>query len=149
MILDKLENCSKYFSLGKRFETGMNFLKENNLNELTEGRHEILGEDVYIIISSYSTQSPAKGHPEAHKVYADIQYMINGSEKIGFEYFKGHNVFKEYDIEKDFMLYDSALGSLILHEGMFVLFFPDDIHQPGLMIGEPMNVKKAVVKVKL
>ncbi len=149
MILDKIENSSKYFSLGKRFEMGLKFLKENDLNELPEGKHEIHGADVYIIISSYITKSPAEGQPEAHKVYVDIQYMIKGSEKIGYEYFNGQSIFKEYDPEKDFMLYDSALGSLILNEGMFAVFFPDDIHQPGLMIGEPMNVKKAVVKVKL
>ena len=149
MILDKIENRSKYFSLANRFETGLKFLKENDLNDLSEGKHEIQGEDVYIIISSYITKSPAESYPEAHKVYADIQYMVNGSEKIGYEYYSGQNIFKEYDTEKDFMLYERAEGSVILREGIFGIFFPDDIHQPGLIIGEPMEVRKAVVKVRL
>ncbi|NOS84135.1 MAG: YhcH/YjgK/YiaL family protein, partial [Ignavibacteria bacterium] len=68
---------------------------------------------------------------------------------IGYSFFSGQSVFKEYDTEKDYLLYNYVSGSIILDEGMFAVFFPDDIHQPGLMIDEPMKVKKAVVKVRL
>lgn len=149
MILDKLENCGKYFLLGNGFESAFKYIIENDLAVISDGKHEIIGDDVYIIISSYNTKSSAESNPEAHKVYADIQYMIEGSEKIGYALYSGQNVFKEYDSEKDFTLYDKADGSLILNQGMFAVFFPYDIHQPGLLIDEPKKVKKAVVKVKL
>jgi len=149
MIIDKLKNCRKYFSLGERFELGFRFLEENNLNEFPEGKHEIAGDDVYVIISSYVTKDQKQSNPEAHKTYADIQYIITGSEIIGYDYFGEHKVFKEFDTEKDFMLYNEVKGSIVMEEGSFAVFFPEDIHQPGLILDKPENVKKAVVKVRL
>jgi len=149
MITDKLENCSRYFSLGEKFELGFRFLEENNLNEFPEGKHEIAGDDVYVIISSYVTKDRNQSNPEAHKTYADIQFMISGSEIIGYDLLHGHKVFKEYDTEKDFMLYNEVKGSIVMEEGSFAVFFPEDIHQPGLILDKPENVKKAVVKVRL
>ncbi len=149
MIIDRIENCGKFSMLGERFLIGFNFLKESNLDELADGKHEISGDDVYIIISSYTTKSPEESNPEAHIVYADIQYIIKGSENIGYDLFNGNKLFKEYDPEKDYMLYDAVPNSVTLREGMFVVFFPYDIHQPGLSIDEPAIVKKAVVKVRI
>ena len=60
MILDKIENCSKYFSLGKRFEMGFRYLLETDLKELADGRYEIVVSDVFVLLSSYETKSPAE-----------------------------------------------------------------------------------------
>ncbi|NOS83907.1 MAG: YhcH/YjgK/YiaL family protein [Ignavibacteria bacterium] len=131
MILDKIENYAKYFPAPNRFAKAFRFLLESDLKNIAEGKHEIVGEDVYIIISSYETKKSDESNPEAHRVYADIQYIITGSEKIGYSFFSGQGVFKEYDTEKDYLLYNYVSGSIILDEGMFAVFFPDDIHQPG------------------
>ncbi len=149
MIIDRIENCGQFSMLGERFEIGFKFLRENDLRDFPEGKHEIEGDDVYVIVSSYTTKSPEESNPEAHKVYADIQYMIKGSENIGYDMFNGNRLFKEYDPEKDFMLYDAVQNAVTLREGMFAVFFPYDIHQPGLSIDGPAFVKKAVVKVRL
>lgn len=149
MIIDRIENCDTFSFLGSRFESGFNFLKENDLRAFPEGKHEIEGDDVFVIISAYKTKSPEESSPEAHRLYADIQCMISGSENIGYDMFNGQKILKEYDPEKDFMLYDAVQNSVTLREGMFAVFYPQDIHQPGLIINEPAGVKKAVVKVKL
>ncbi len=149
MIVDRIENISRFEFLGDRFAAGFRFLKENNPGELKEGKHEILGDDVYVIISTYKTKEPEERSPEAHRLYADIQYMISGTEKIGYDIFNGQQVIKDYDPEKDFLLYDSVQSSVTLREGMFAVFFPYDLHQPGLTIDRPAEVKKAVVKVRL
>ncbi|HMT12359.1 MAG TPA: YhcH/YjgK/YiaL family protein [Ignavibacteria bacterium] len=149
MITDRIENCEAFSMLGSRFECGFRFLRENDLRQFPDGKHEIEGEDVYVIISSYTTKSPEESHPEAHRLYADIQYMIRGSEIIAYDLFNDHKVYKEYDPEKDFLLYEAVQNSITLREGTFAVFFPQDIHQPGLIINEPAHVKKAVVKVRL
>lgn len=93
MIIDRIENCDTFFMLGNRFESGFNFLRENDLREFPEGKHEIEGNDVYVIISSYTTKSPEESSPEAHKVYADIQYMLKGTENIGYEMLNGNKIY--------------------------------------------------------
>jgi YhcH/YjgK/YiaL family protein len=149
MILDRLENSGTYNFAGDRFGKGFNFLKETDLDKIDDGRYEIDGNDVYAIVSNYMTKDSAKGHPEAHRKYADIQYIVSGSENIGYSVYSGQSVFKEYDTEKDFLLYDDVSFYIQLKAGMFAVFYPDDLHMPGIKIGEPGSVKKIVVKVRI
>jgi YhcH/YjgK/YiaL family protein len=38
---------------------------------------------------------------------------------------------------------------LRVEEGMFTIFFPEDLHRPSVKAGEISKVKKVVVKVKI
>jgi len=149
MILDKIENAEKYFILGDRFKNALEFLKNNDITKLTDGRHDIDGENVYAIISDYTTKDPNGCQPEAHKKYADVQYVASGAELIGYSVYSGQKPFKEYDEEKDFLLYETVTFFMKLYEGMFAIFFPDDIHMPGIRDVVSQPVRKVVIKVKL
>jgi YhcH/YjgK/YiaL family protein len=149
MILDKIENSSKYFPLEAGFEKGFKYLTETDMANLTDGRYDIDGDNVFVLISSYDTKNPAEKLPEAHRKYADIQYMISGCEKIGYANLEAQKITKEYNEEKDIIFYDEISFYIKMDEGKFALFLPDDIHMPGIVDGEVKKVKKAVVKVKL
>ncbi len=149
MILDKLENCSKYFSLGKRFETGFKYLLETDLTKITDGKYDIEGDDVFVLVSSYETKRPTEKLPEAHRKYADIQFIVSGNENIGYAHLENQNIKIEYNEEKDIIFYDEVSFYIKLPKGKFAVFLPDDIHMPGILDGEVMQVKKAVVKVRL
>ncbi len=149
MIFDKLENLPKYELLDGKFVKAFDFIKETDLENTEAGTYKIDGDDVYAIISNYQTKDASSAHPEAHRKYADVQYMINGSELIGYSFRRKQKLIKEYDEEKDFMLYDKVDTFVKLEEGMFAVFYPDDLHMPGIMEGEPKAVKKLVIKVKL
>lgn len=149
MILDKIENCGKYFSLGAGFEKGFQYLKETDMANLTEGRYDIEGDTVFVLISSYDTKKPEEKKPEAHRKYADIQYIIKGSEKIGYTHLEDQKITLEYNVENDIIFYDEVSFYFKLPVGKFTIFLPDDIHMPGLIDGEVKKVKKAVVKVRL
>lgn len=149
MIIDKLENRNLYFHLGERFEKGFKFLVNNDLISLLEGKHEIDGDNVFALVSNYVTKSPEEKDPESHRIYADIQYIVKGCEKIGYAVYDSQKVFKEYNEEKDIMFYNDFSFYLNLFTGMFTVFFPDDIHMPGITMDEPVEVKKIVIKVRL
>ena len=58
----------------------------------------------------------------------------------------------EYNTEKDVGFFKDHKSSTraILHAGEYGIFFPHDIHKPGLSVGaDPAAVKKIVVKVKI
>lgn len=149
MILDKIENCSRYFSLGKGFEMGFRYLHETDLTELADGRYDIDGDEVFVLLSSYETKSPAEKLPEAHRKYADIQFIVSGNENIGYAHLENQKNKIDYNEDKDIIFYDEVSFYFKLPQGKFAVFLPDDIHMPGIIDGEVNMIKKAVVKVKL
>ena len=52
MIVDTLENLEKYVSLNPLFAEVVKFLKENDLNELEDGKHSIVGNDLFVNITT-------------------------------------------------------------------------------------------------
>jgi len=38
---------------------------------------------------------------------------------------------------------------LVVKEGCFVVFFPEDAHMPALAVTQPEKVKKVIVKVRV
>ena len=149
MILDKLKNCNKFFSLGPGFEKGFKFILENDLSQFADGKYEIDGEKVFALVSSYATKSASEKLPEAHRKYADIQCMISGNENIGYAHLGSQKVTTDYNDEKDIIFYDEVSFYFRLPAGSFAVFLPDDIHMPGIIDGVACNVKKVVVKVRL
>ena len=149
MILDKLENSILYEGLAENLGKGFNYLKNTDLQSLAVGKYEIDGMNVFALISEYETKKHDDCRPEAHRDYADIQYIISGKEAIGFVTLKDQPEIVAYIPEKDIVFYASETSPLILEAGMFAVFFPQDVHRPCMQIDRPEKVKKVVVKVKL
>ena len=149
MILDKLKNYNKYFAGDSPFVKGFKFILNIDPANLADGKHEIDGENVFALVSSYTTKDASEKQPEAHRKYADIQYVIIGTESIGYAHLEGQKVTKEYDEENDIIFYDEVSFYFRLPTGSFAVFLPDDIHMPGIVDGEACNVKKVVVKVRI
>ena len=148
MILDKLENSNKYNFQNNRFVKAFKFLTDTDLLDIDEGRYEIDGDDVYAIVSNYLTKESAGNHPEVHRKYADIQYIVKGEENIGYSIYTSQAVYKEYNTEKDCLLYDDVSCFFLLKQGI-LRYYPDDLHMPGIMNIEPRQVKKVVIKVRI
>ena len=107
---------------------------------------------VKAIVSEYTTKEKNEYGYEAHREYIDIQYLVSGNEKIcclPLEYLKET---KPYNKEIDAAFYgeeDVKPQELLLGNGYFAVFFPQDGHKPQLCVGKPSPVKKVVVKVKI
>ena len=149
MIKDKLENAKIYYSLSERIKKGLTWLNENNLNELADGRYELDGDLLFASIQTYNTKLDAKY--EAHRNYIDIQYMIDGCEKIGIRNLNDCKSVIEYDSERDlefFVDINAKEEYLSLKTGEFMILYPQDAHKPSIAIDNySKKVKKVVVKV--
>lgn len=148
MILDKLENAKKYYSLHPGFESAFEFLKSSDLDSLDTGRHTICDEEIYCSITKNMGKKKEEAKLEFHNIHIDIQFLIMGSEQIGWQSrFDCSQLEKSYDQDNDFGLCANKPKNWIqLYPGMFVIFFPEDLHAP--MVSNEI-VHKAVVKVKL
>ncbi len=149
MILDQLKNAHLYFALGKNFETGFQYLLNTNFENAEPGKYEIDGENVYAIIQEYNSKPLTAGKWEAHKKYADIQMIIDGKEKMGFSNSQKMIVTQEYHEEKDIMFLKGEGNFIQVEAGSFALFFPTDIHMPGIAVNLSTPIKKVVIKVKV
>ena len=149
MIKDKLENASIYYDLSDYLKKGFLWLESVDLNNLSDGRYEIDGDNVFASIQTYETKEDAKY--ESHKKYIDIQYMIDGTERVGVTNLSNCTTCIEYDNERDLEFYDINVEEefVELSKGYFVVLYPHDAHKPSISLDEKSIVRKVVVKVAL
>lgn len=148
MIFENIKHASTYYSLNERITKALQYLAQTDFTNLEPGKYEIDGENIYALVQTYNTKPFSSGKWEAHKKYIDVQYIVSGKEKMGFTETTKVIIMEEYNEEKDCTIYKGEGNFLIAEEGHFAIFFPSDIHMPGMAINIPKEVKKVVVKVK-
>lgn len=151
MIVDHINNISRYRGMDKALIRAFDFFDLTNFENLEIGTHEIKGKDLFCIVSEEKTNEVINTSLEAHKKYIDIHYIISGSELIGFALKSNQRVLNEYDSERDYALYDGDMSLIKMNRGMFAIFYPDDLHMPGITDASSIkdNVKKLVMKIKI
>lgn len=148
MIFDKLENASFYEKIHPGFKTVFNFIQTTDLENFLPGKYNMEGKNLFVMISEYETQEASQTQPEAHRKYIDIQLLIAGIEKIGFAPYLQQKVKVNYSDENDIAFFESQVDYFELKPGHFTVFFPNELHQPGIAIGKPEKVKKVVFKIR-
>jgi YhcH/YjgK/YiaL family protein len=148
--INRKEFAVSYFKNKERWDKAFIFLKNNDLTKLEIKRHDIDGDNLYAPITDYITKNEEDARYEAHQKYIDIQYVISGVEMIGIVPMSmKKEVLAPYDGTKDveFMTVNQAVNTKATPERFFI-FFPSDIHRPGVKAGENSQVRKIVMKVK-
>lgn len=149
MIIDALDRADAYAALHPRFTAAFAFLRRADLALLPDGRHAIEGDQVYAMVSHYTTRAvPDTLRWETHREYIDVQYLAAGREAIGWTPVTAVQNIEPYDAAKDVAFHAGAGELVIMAEGQFAVFFPDDAHAPGLAAGGAQEVLKVVVKVR-
>jgi len=148
MIIDKIDNINKYTTLGVKFQKAFSFIVDPELLFLETGRYEIDGDEVYAMISEYTPKDSLEGKFESHKKYIDLQYVAKGEEFIGYAPYEGQKILSEYNETKDMCLYEGEKSFVKIDQGMFAVFFPDELHMPGIKTSNTKTVRKVVVKIK-
>lgn len=147
MVIDKLSNAKQYYGLSARIEKALKYLENTDLANLKVGKYEIDGKNIFTIVSEYQAKSLEEGKWEAHREYIDIQYVVSGKEKIGYASINEMKIIGEYNNEKDVLFLSGEGDLLLVNEGTFALFAPQDVHMPGIQVMNGQNVKKIVVKI--
>lgn len=148
MILDRLENRELYFRLGPGIERALRFLAAADLTALPEGRHPVEGDRIYALVQEYEPRPPEAAAWEAHRRYADVQYVVSGEERLGRAEVE-RLAAGDYDEAKDLLLLTGQGDFFTLRAGCFAIFLPHDAHAPGLATDRLSRVRKVVVKVAM
>lgn len=151
MIADKIENLALYGETVKYAEEIMGFIKRVEQENLPDGTYEIKGDDLFAFVQSYETSYRNGKYMEAHKLYADLQYLLSGEELNFWDYTDELTMKEDRTPDADIMFFENRTGlrSIVLMPGSFVFYMANDAHMPGLALTEPVKCRKIVFKVKL
>lgn len=150
MIFDYIDNIEQYRHVSKNMGKFVDYVKEHDLSRYEAG-HYVIDEDVYFDVKKYQTRSPEESGWETHRKYIDIQYILNGIELIGIMPATMMCIKEPYNEIKDKQTYKQVEKRSIMRltDGMFVILFPQDAHQPKMWDENITDNKKVVVKVKI
>jgi len=148
MIIDKIENSHLYKNIGERINKSFEYIKATDLKTLPAAKYPIDGESIFALVSEYKTKPESEGKLEAHKKYIDVQYVISGEELMGYVPFGNQQILEPYKEENDIVFFTGDKSFTKVSVGMFAIFFPEDVHMPGISTGKISDVKKLVIKVR-
>lgn len=152
MIIDSLEHCADSASVHPLFPAAFEYLKNFDPNT-PDGKYELEGKRLTAIVQRYNTAPEETKIWETHRIYADIQYIVAGREKILYAPASEFQETESYNETKDVQKYDGtgvkSASPIHLPPGFFGVFFPHDGHKPGCMVDQPEPVTKVVIKVQI
>ncbi len=149
MVLDRLENMAAYRSLGDGFAKVIDYLKGLDVLRLPIGDFEVDGRAVYGFIKEKQLTKENERW-EAHRRYADVQMILGGSERMGYQPYTGQTVSEPYNPDKDVEFFVGTGGSeLLLNPGDFAIFLPGELHRPDCPTAKGPLSRKMVIKVLL
>jgi YhcH/YjgK/YiaL family protein len=149
MIIDSIQNASRYFSVHPLFAKAFEYIQHTDLANAADGKSDI-ADGLKAIISNAPGKSAETSLAkfECHDKNIDIQLCIKGAETIGWKpRERCVTANGDYNDEKDVRFFSDAPDMFFqLTDGQFAIFFPEDVHAP--MIGEG-DIKKLVIKVRM
>jgi biofilm protein TabA len=151
MILGQLNRWSlEKNAYSPLIQKAMDYLLKTDFSSMENGKYEIDGDRIFALLQETGTEAKALRKPESHNRYTDIQYLISGEETIVYASRDGAVVSEQLD-DKDLFFYEKVgpETDLILHPGMYAVFYPQEIHRPCCLVSASGRIRKVVLKIDL
>lgn len=148
MITDQLKNISRYRGLHAMIDIAIDWLESHDVTALENGRHSILGDDVFVNVMDARLRDREGAEYEYHDRYADLQLDLSGGEL--WQWSSAVPDFRSFDRARDCgSMSAEAHCTGRLGDGRFVLFFPGELHMPGCQSDTGAALRKAVIKIRM
>ena len=131
MIYDSIQNLSVYRTVLPGIAVVEAFLARTDIAALAPGRID-LTDGIWVNVNRYTPAEAGKW--EAHRSYIDLQYMYSGSETMRTAQLADCTAPGAYDAAADLQFFGGAARAVSLptDTGDFAIFFPGDVHMPGV-----------------
>ena len=138
------QELTKYFNVPKE---ALDFLAKANKD--TECGKYIFSDDCFINVITVETTEEATKMMEAHVQFVDVQFMLDGEEKIYYTDKAALELGQEYDEKKDRSFYKWTQADEITYKtGEGVVLYQNEAHLPGCAVEKSQTIKKAVIKIR-
>src|SRR5262245_6851492 len=101
MILDVLSNASLYRGLPARLVAALDWLQTTDLAALPLGKTVLEGDKLFALVQEYTPKPQDVGKFEAHRRYWDVQYVAQGTERMGWNTLARMTVSEPHSDERD------------------------------------------------
>lgn len=147
MIIDTIDNLRRYICLCPLIQSVVDYLSSHSLEDLTDGRHEVSGEDVWVNVQTCPLRAIEDVPLEVHRQMMDIQIPLDTQEVHGFSTLTDSELRSaSYDVRSDISFFSIPPQTYFsLSSGQFALYLPGEGHAPAIT---DRPIRKAVFKVK-
>lgn len=149
MILDQIAHRASYRDMHE-LTLALDYMAGVAADAMPETTVQLAGDDVFVNPVRFTTKPDEDCLYEAHELYADIHYILEGCEKIIVSDRAQVTEVTTYSADRDIGFYRCAEGVVcVLHPGQFLVCFPQDVHRVAMQVEGPTAVKKLVGKFKV
>lgn len=137
----------------EKIQRVLRYLKEHDLASHQSGEFELDGRKMILQVIDQSTRPREVLRPEVHRKYVDVQFLAaGGPEQIGWYQDCGDQEVDEELLEtRDIIFYKNnphvREGIIEMGVGSYAVFFPWDVHIPGIQAGDATDIRKIVIKI--
>lgn len=151
MIIGHINQLKKTMATyGEDLTCAFEFMLQTEFKGRHDGKMEIDGERMFCTVSLTNTETMVNRQWESHKRYADIHLLLEGDEELlGFALPSEHNIPVTDRLDnEDYALFDEAENAMevTLKEGMYIVFFPGELHKPACSRNGVAQIRKVVMK---
>lgn len=152
-ICDSAKTSAHIARYPGRWRAAFDFLADSRVGQLAPGNYELLPDgEAFAIVSEYEPRPADSCRFEAHRRYIDLQYIVEGRERMGIARPDGLSVVEPYVNDIEFYAAEGVDGATyaVADPQSFFVFFPDDPHRPSIKAdpADSAMVRKVVVKIK-
>jgi YhcH/YjgK/YiaL family protein len=149
MIAAEMTHLKRYRGICPALDIALDYLSAADLSQLTQGRNEVDGDQVFINRFDYTTIPEEEAVWEGHRDYADIHVLLSGREQIGVADADSLTLVRE-DRESDNVEYAGSVQTWVpMEPGRVLIVFPEDAHLVKVKLGDKSPVQKVVFKVRV
>lgn len=150
MIFDEISNIHRYTL--PHLADVKNFLDRTDLLGLSQPEIELRGRDLFVRVMRYQPKPASQNKFETHRVYADIQVVLEGREIMQVAPVGELQPTIEYDSKNDYQFYkvERNISDVLVAKNNFAVFFPGEPHRPSCLVDPgDGDVFKLVFKVRM
>ncbi|MFV0395021.1 MAG: YhcH/YjgK/YiaL family protein [Coprobacillaceae bacterium] len=142
---NNVENYAKQIDIVSNFISNIDFS-----NSILEQKVSI-SNDIFYIVKKYNPKHCAEIKLENHEILIDVHYALKGNEGVVIAKKEELDIISEYDSSTDCGWYtakdDSVHSSVVIEEGIFLVLFPGEAHEPEILVNNEENMK-VIFKIK-
>lgn len=148
MIIDRLEELTRYTPLLPQLKEAIRIIDSGVLNTQDLGRYESADPMLYYTIMEGETTLTEAESYEVHRRAHDLQILLSGSELMAVACSSTFEPTTEWNRESDAIFGRAQeIVSYYADPSLFTIFFAGEPHAPSLVAGQPQIVRKVVFKL--
>lgn len=144
---NKIEFAKQYSANKAVWDKVFAYLKNTDLDALPVGKYVVEGTTATVAVTDNPTKEFEKTSWESHRKFIDLQYVVQGAEKMDTAPVAGAKVTDPYNEAKDVAHYEMEGTQYEARPGTFFLFFPTDAHRVNIKADGAEHDKKIVIKI--